>query len=204
MKKYLILIMLTLISFNSFADNIVNIWADNSPLNLGVSKERVWLKSYFLSNFNYYSTLDTETKLGVPTVVTVSREFYFLLDELLKSNQSYTKGTVTISKSGNIFNFIDSSIQLDISFSLEKPGAEILNIISVIYKNDIKTKKIVTDHYLESWIIRIHSAENVIAPDLETLEFDDILISATIIGEKSQWLWGVHDGVDYVYSSLKK
>ncbi len=203
MKKYLIFIFLTLMGFNIFADQIVNIWADNSPLHLGVSKERVWLKSYFLSNFNYYPTLDTDTKIGVPTVVTVSRELYFLLDDLLMYDKSFTKNSVIVSKSDNIYTFIDNSIQLEISFSLEKPGQDILNIISMIYKNDEKTKKIVTDHYLQSWIIRIHSAENVISPDLNTLDFDDILISATIIGEKFQWLWGVHDGVDYLYNSLK-
>lgn len=203
MNKYLLFILFTILNFNTFSDQIVNIWADNSPLYLGVSQERVWLKSYFLSNFNYYPTLDTEKKTGIPTIVTVSRELYFQLDELLMYEKSYTKDSITISKSGNIYTFIDNSIQLEISFSLEKPGQKILNIISMIYKDDNKTKKIVSDHYLQSWIIRIHSAENVIAPDLNTLDFDDILISATIIGEKFQWLWGVHDGVDYVYDSLK-
>lgn len=203
MKKSLLLLSLLFFSINIFADQIVNIWADNSPVTLGVSKERVWLKSYFLSNFEYYSTINTESRVGVPTIVTVSRELYFLLDELLKHKESFSKGTSTISKLGDIYTFVDSSIQLEISFSLEKPGKEVLNIIAMTYKDDPKTKKIVTDHYLESWIIRIHSAENAIEPDLNSLDFDDILISATIIGEKFQWLWGVHDGVDYIYNSLK-
>lgn len=203
MKKHLLLIFLVIFNLNLFSDPIVNIWADNSPLNLGVSKERVWLKSYFLSKFSHYSTLNTETNIGVPTVVTVSRDLYFLLDDILKHKNSYTKDSISISKSNNVFTFIDNSIQLKISFSLEKPGQEVLNIISNIYKDDEPTRKSVTDHYLQSWIVRIHAAENIVEPDFDTLDFNDILISATIIGEKFQWLWGVHDGVDYIYNKLK-
>lgn len=201
MKKFYIILMLVS-SVVLSADSIVNIWADNSALNLGVSKERVWLKSYFLSNFEYYTTLGTETTKGVPTAVTASRKLFFLLDDLLQYSDSYTKDSVVISKKNGIFTFLDSSIDLEISFSLEKPDKEILNIISDVYKDDKKTEKIVTDHYLESWVIRIYSAENVISPDIDTLDYNDILISATIIGEKSQWLWGIHDGVDYLYDKL--
>jgi len=203
MKRVVIIVVFLFIGLNIQGENIVNIWADNSSLYLGLSKDRVWLKSYFLSNFQYYSTLKTETKKGIPTIVTASRDLYFLLDSLLKNDNYYKKDSFSISREDKIYTFIDDSNQLEISFSLEKPTKEIFNIINMVYENDPKTRKIVTDHYLESWVIRIFSAENVISPDINSLDFDDILISATIIGEKSQWLWGVHDGVDYIYSSLK-
>ncbi|QEN05740.1 hypothetical protein EW093_13845 [Thiospirochaeta perfilievii] len=203
MKKVVIIVVFLFIGLNIQGENIVNIWADNSSLYLGLSKDRVWLKSYFLSNFQYYSTLKTETKKGIPTIVTASRDLYFLLDSLLKNDNYYKKDSFSISREDKIYTFIDDSNQLEISFGLEKPTKEIFNIINMVYENDPKTRKIVTDHYLESWVIRIFSAENVISPDINSLDFDDILISATIIGEKSQWLWGVHDGVDYIYSSLK-
>lgn len=203
MIKSFMLLLCFLINIVIYSDQIVNIWADNSPLNLGVSKERVWLKSYFLDNFEYYSTLSTETKVGVPTVVTVSRDLFFLLEDLLKHENTYSKDFITIKKKDKIYTFTDSSIGLDFSFGLEKPSKEVLNMIKSIYKDDLKTQNEVIDHYLESWVIRIYSAENVISPDLNTLDFDDILITATIIGEKFQWLWGVHDGVDYIFDKLR-
>ena len=197
----IIFIYLAVIS-NIYSDDIVNIWADNSAEDLGASRDRVWLKSYFLSNFEYYSTLQSESPNGELTVVTASRELYFLLDDLLKFDESYTHGDVTISKNDGIYTFIKKSISLDISFSLEKPGVEVFDIINSIYEKDPKTRKEVIDHYLESWVIRIYRAENVISPDINTIYYDDILITASIIGENFQWLWGVHDGVDYVYKSL--
>ncbi len=201
MKKLLLLLLLVT-SLYGFSDGIVNIWADNDSDNMGVSKDRVWLKSYMLSNFEYYSTLKTESTDGVLTPITVSRELYFLLDELLQFQNIFIKDSVTIEKIDNVYNFTDTSLGMEISFSLEKPTKVVFDVIKSVYENDAKTEKIVIDHYLDSWIIRIHSAENVVSPDINTLDFDDILITATIIGEKSQWLWGLHDGVDYIYSMI--
>lgn len=197
MKKiYLILIIL--ISTKLFSVDIVNIWEDNSSQDLGVSYERTWIKSYFLSNFQYYETLPTEDNRGQLTVVTISRDLYFKLENLLKFEDYYIQGDVTISKKDNIYRLEDKNNLIDISFSLEKPSNQILFIINKVYKDDEKTRKLVTDHYLNTWVIRIHSGENIVSPDIKTLDFNDVLISATIIGEKFQWLWGVHDGADYL------
>lgn len=204
MMKKICLVLAVLLNLNTlFSDDIVNIWADHSSELYGVSKERVWLKSYFLSNFEYYTTLNTESNRGVLTAVTASRELYFLLDNLLKYENMYTQGSITLSKKENIYNFKDDTYKLDISFSLEKAGDEIFDTISKVYDTDKKTRDVVTAHYMESWVIRIHRAENVSSPDLNSLEFDDVLISATIIGESFQWLWGLHDGVDYLYKVLQ-
>ncbi len=202
MKKLLILIF-TICCFNVFSNDIVNIYADNDPNLMGVSKEKVWLKSYMLSNFEYYQTLSTETNKGYLTPVTVSRDLFYLLDEFLEFQDIYRKGNVIVTKEDGIYHFHDEDISLQFSFGLEKASDPIFNIIENIYKNDPKNATAVLNHYLDSWVIRIYSAENVVNPDIETLDFDDILITATIIGEKFQWLWGIHDGVDYVYQKIK-
>lgn len=204
MNRLMILLLLITISFTGFSRDIVNIWSDHIPENMGVSKDRVWLKSYFLENFEDYSTINTETKSGVLTVVTVSREIYFLLHETFKFKNEYKKDGVIITKEGGIFHFVDTTIQLKFSFSLEKPSTPIFSIINEVYKDDEHNRKLVTDHYLESWVVRIHAAENVMDPDINTLDYYDILITATVIGEKFQWLWGVHDGADYLSKVLKK
>lgn len=203
MKKVCLVLTVIFNLCTLFSNDIVNIWADHSVDMYGVSKERVWLKSYFLSSFDDYTTLNTESNKGVLTAVTASRELYFLLNDLLKFENSYEKEGFKITKDGDIYNFEDDIYQLDISFSLEKVSEEILDTINEVYKNDRKTRDEVTAHYLESWVIRIYRAENVSSPDFNSLEYDDILVSATIIGESFQWLWGLHDGVDYLYKVLR-
>ena len=157
MKKIFIVIFLVVSKF-IFSNEIVNIWADNNKDYLGVSFERVWLKSYFLSNFEFYSTLNTDTKDGVLTAVTASRDLYFLLEDIFKFENRYEKDSIIITKESNIYTFIDNSKHLNFSFSLEKPNDFVLGIINMVYENDQKTGKIVRDHYLESWVIRIYSA----------------------------------------------
>ncbi|OQY41015.1 MAG: hypothetical protein B6229_00195 [Spirochaetaceae bacterium 4572_7] len=200
--KRLSLLIFIFVSFNLYSDDIVNIWADNSIENMGVSKNRVWLKSYFLSTFENFITINTESTEGVLTPITVSRTLYFKLEKLLKFDPEYHLDTISISKKGHVYHFIDRSIQLEFSFGLEKPGDDIIRLIDIIYGNDEENKKAVLDHYLESWVVRIYSGENVFSPDINTLDFSDVLITATIIGEKFQWLWGIHDGTDYLTKVL--
>ena len=200
--KRLCLLIFILVSFNIYSDDIVNIWADNSVENMGVSKDRIWLKSYFLSTFEDFSTIKTESNAGVLTPITVSRSLYFKLEKLLKFNPEYNRDTISISKKGRVYHFIDRSIQLEFSFGLEKPGDNIIRLIDRVYGADKEDKKAVLDHYLESWVVRIYSGENVTSPDVNILDFSDILITATIIGEKFQWLWGIHDGTDYLTKVL--
>lgn len=203
MKRVVIFVLLVL-KLTAFSQDIVNIWSDHIPENMGVSEDRVWLKSYFLDNFEDFTTLNTETKSGVLTVVTVSRDVYFMLQDLFRFESEYKKDGVIITKEGGVYHFVDTNIQLKFSFSLEKPSTPIFSIINEVYKDDEKNRKAVTDHYLETWCVRIHAAENVMEPDVNTLDYYDVLITATVIGEKFQWLWGVHDGADYLSKVLKK
>jgi hypothetical protein len=45
-------------------------------------------------------------------------------------------------------------------------------------------------------VIRIHEAENVYRPETARIDYEDVLISASLLGDEFQPLWGIHDGND--------
>lgn len=193
-----VILLLLIVSGSLWSVDIVNIWSDNLRESYGLSVDRMWIKSYFLSNFQYYSTIDSEDNRGLLTAVTIDRDLFFKLNKILKFEKRVDYKNFSIIRDGDIFNLVDYTNGIDISFSMEKPGQDILHVIDRVYKNDPKNCKAVRDHYLNTWVIRIYRGENVIEPDLNIFDYTDALINATILGESFQWLWGIHDGADYL------
>lgn len=85
---------------------------------------------------------------------------------------------------------------LDFEFSVEKAEEKLLEIVSEYYKNDTVWHDPLIDYYKENYIIRIHSAENVFDSWSDDISYSEALVVATLIGDSSQWLWGIHDGID--------
>lgn len=86
---------------------------------------------------------------------------------------------------------------LEFSFSLEKPGREILLLLTDYYQGRyLSWLESVTRRYEENYIVRIHSAENIFDPWTERIDYNEALLMATVLGDRDQWLWGIHDGLD--------
>lgn len=86
---------------------------------------------------------------------------------------------------------------LEFSFTLEKGGDEIRAVLEEYYQGkNAHWMKPVWDHYKENFIIRIHSAENIFEPWREFIQYREAILMATLLGDREQWLWGIHDGVD--------
>jgi len=85
---------------------------------------------------------------------------------------------------------------IEIDFSLEKVPEEIINEIKRTYPDNPKVQKEVIDSYKSGYVIRIHKAENVYRPQFAFPDYEDVLISAALIGNDFQPLWGIHDGLD--------
>lgn len=202
MKRVGIILVLMMTGFSLGAVDIINIYGDNNSSLYGVSRERVWLKSIDIESLEYCRTYDTNEEEGVLTAVTASRELFFFLDSALKYEESVRVGTVVLSRElkGNrvVYTYWDNTRGIDFAFSLEKPGEEIFKVIDSVYPLPNKWNKEVKDHYRDTWVIRIFAAENCVNPDVSELDFEDILFTATLIGEKFQWLLGVHDGADFL------
>lgn len=86
---------------------------------------------------------------------------------------------------------------LEFSFSLEKAGSEVLQLIYDYYQGEhAHWLESVLEHYKENFIIRIHSAENIFEPWREVIQYNEALLMATLLGDEDQWLWGIHNGRD--------
>ncbi len=93
-----------------------------------------------------------------------------------------------------VYQYYDTIREISLSFSLEKPGEELLKLINYVYKKNSYWGKEVEKHYRENYVIRMHAAENVLNTADMRITFDEALLCATIIGDSEQWLWGIHDG----------
>ena len=95
---------------------------------------------------------------------------------------------------------------ISIVFSLEKPPESFFDEIQRTYSGRFSRSesviKVVTASYENGYIIRIHQAENVYRPHFATLDYEDVLVSAALIGDSFQPLWGIHDGNDITASHL--
>ena len=95
---------------------------------------------------------------------------------------------------------------ISIVFSLEKAPSDLIDEIQRTYSGRFSRSesviKEVTESYDNGFIIRIHQAENVYRPQFAALDYEDILISAALIGDSFQPLWGIHDGNDITASHL--
>lgn len=205
MKK-LITILLTVISFSIYSDEkpFVQIYKTHDNGLYGRSEDRDMILSVKKSIFKRFDTLEANSELNFLTAVVLDTSVVNELEKQFVGRESIQIGFVKISKDKNIYTIEDDNNFLKFSFSYEKPGEEILFVISDHYPRTSKYRKIVTDHYKENFVLRVHSAENVLMSEAREITYDEALLMATIIGDKDQWLWGIHDGANYLEELLLK
>ncbi|QEN04870.1 hypothetical protein EW093_09185 [Thiospirochaeta perfilievii] len=203
MKPFLILILLT-ISINIFSldEPFVEIYQTHDNGLYGRSEDRDMLLSIKESVFVRFETLKAEQEYNFLTGVVLSSTTVNNLESMLQGKNSVQVGFIKISKFENVYTIEDDNLFLSFSFSVEKPTDEIISVIENHYKNLPEVLESVKNHYLENYVIRIHSAENILRPEAKEITYDEALIMATIIGDKEQWLWGIHNGRDYLKELL--
>lgn len=81
-----------------------------------------------------------------------------------------------------------------ITFALERTPEELFEEISRTYLENSLVAAEVSKSYREGYVVRILTAENVYRPHHARIDYEDILISAALIGDDFQPLWGIHDG----------
>lgn len=201
--KQLILPLLILLTINIFPEEtFVKIYQTHDNGIFGRSEERDIVLSVKESVFKRFNSLDINPEIDTLTAVVIRTSIVEKLDELFENRESIQFGYINITKSGNIYRIEDDSIFLDMSFSFEKPNDLIIKAIEDHYPETSKYRNIVKDHYKENYVIRIHRAENILKPEAQEITYDEALVMATIIGDKDQWLWGIHDGRGYLEELL--
>lgn len=83
---------------------------------------------------------------------------------------------------------------LRIVFSLESAPDDIFDEIRRTYAGDLSGIETVSESYRNGFLVRVHEAENIYRPQFSELDYEDVLISASFIGDRFQPLWGIHDG----------
>lgn len=174
----------------------VLIYDDISDTYYGRSEKRSVLRGVRLDSFNLFRTLGVDV-----SHLDVEREEGFLtplvFDQTKKERLDRGEfPQITLSR--GIYTFRQGGI--DFSFTLEKPPAKLLEEIDRYYSDWPEWKEPVREHYLGNWVIRIHRAENVFEPWIDLITYNEALLSASIIADSDQWLWGVKDGLDLLLS----
>ena len=202
--KMLFLLLTLILSINLHSDDktFVEIYQTHDNGKFGRSEDRDIVLSIKESVFKRHRTLQANPELDLLTAVVLDSRVAKKLASLFVSENSVHFGYIKITKDGEVYTIEDDSIFLTFSFSLEKVNKQLLSVISTHYAKLPMVRDIVLEHYNENYVIRIHSAENLLKPEAREITYDEALVMATIIGDCDQWLWGIHDGRGYLEDLL--
>ncbi len=171
----------------------VSVYDDASDSAYGRSVSRSVVRSVRLDRFGLYRTLPVEKGLlegggdeGFLTPLVFSDSKKKRLDGGAYSPDVTIRDGRYRYRAGGV----------DITFTLEKPGSDLYREIEGYYEEWPEWLEPVKSRYESNWVIRIHRAENVFEPWIDLITYNEALLSASLIADREQWLWGVHDGAD--------
>jgi len=173
------------------AEERVSVYDDFDDGAFGQSVYRSVFRCVDLSAFSRSSTLPVRTPAweqgGLLTAVVLSVE----REDALRTG---VYGDSVLFYDG-VYHYNRDGIEF--SFSLEKPTREIMLLIDDYYTGKYASwRDPLEKHYKENFVIRIHSAENIFDPWKNEISYDEVLLMATLLGDRDQWLWGIHNGAD--------
>jgi len=177
--------------FMSSAEEQVSIYDDFDDGAFGQSVYRSVFHCVDLSAFTRSSTLPVRTpgwdRGSLLTAVVLSAERAGELKSgMYRESVHLEDGVYYYSREG-----------IEFSFTLEKPSKEIMRLLEDYYRGPYAAwLEPLRTHYEENYVIRIHSAENIFDPWKEEIRYDEVLLMATLLGDRDQWLWGIHNGAD--------
>jgi hypothetical protein len=178
-------------------DPAVSIYRDYDDGLFGRSIYRGVIFSVKLQSFSRYTTLKTGAPDGQEgdeglTAYLVSQ------DRAGDFAAGRGRGITILNPEERKYLFQDGGIR--IVFSLEPAPEDFYDEIRKTYSGRFPEAdsviREVTASYRNGFLLRIHKAENVYRPEIARLDYEDILVSAALVGDSFQPLWGIHDGID--------
>jgi len=174
-------------------DERVSIYRDYDDGLFGRSLYRGVIFSVKLESFNRYNTLPVDIDGLTAYLISSDR-----VDNFLAGRGS---GIEIKDKAKKHFSYNKDGIS--ISFALEKAPKDLYEEINRTYKRQLADSRLsaqvigeVTESYNSGYVIRVLRAENIYRPQYSRIDYEDILISAALIGDVFQPLWGIHNGND--------
>jgi hypothetical protein len=178
---------------------ILRVYKENIPAHYGRAEKRGEIIEYKLDEFSLSETFMIESSEGMLTAVVLDTAVVEKLESLFIDYDEIYIDPYWLEK--NVINgrttylYYDGNSGTQFLFSPEKPGREILEEVDIVYRDDPYWREEVGRHYRENYVIRIFSAENIIDYRKIEITFTEALLMATLIADRDQWLWGMHDGV---------
>jgi hypothetical protein len=198
MKREVFVFMLCLFAAKALPAEAVEIYTDFRIGKYGQAAERAGILKFAMSDFSDSRTLATPDPDGILTALVLDAKVVDALTVFLTGYRERRINAVWmwIESSGGrkIFHYYNDARGLSFSFSVEKPGPEMISLIENFYRHDAANRREVAEHYRKNYVIRVHSAENVIEPWINTIDFREALLVATLAGDIDQELWGIRDG----------
>jgi hypothetical protein len=154
----------------------------------------------FLRSATYY--VGTEAGNYV-TAVTINAAVVSRLNNAMQSGRSLMIGEFELSIDEAVMNPMSSSnayrlqsrrTGLDMTFGFAKPTPAMIRMIETYYQNMPAVREEVVNYYNNNYIIVIYAAENIFESWNHEITFADGMLAATLIGDREQLLWGVHNG----------
>lgn len=193
MKKVIFLMFSILASISLSAadpEPVVSIYDEFDDGLFGKSRHRGVIVSVKKAAFARSESLDVEQEgePGYITAVVMGREtgdnllagYYDLPYETHLGHRVYT-----YSRDG-----------LEIAFSIEKAKETMIRMVSDFYSKDQVWHDPLVEYYSVNYVIRIHKAENVFESWNDEITYNEAMVAATLLGDRDQWLWGIHNGSD--------
>jgi len=194
-------VLLTAVCVSAFSeDPKVSIYRDYDDGLFGRSLYRGVIFSVKLDSFQRYETLAVKDMDGIGSGDGLTA--YLISGNRMEDLAAGRGDGVTILDSDEKMYLYEKD-GISVQFSLESAPKdlyeEIRRTYSGRYTDAVYTEQLireVSDSYRSAYVIRIHRAENVYRPQFTGIDYEDILISASLIGDSFQPLWGIHDGAD--------
>jgi len=180
----------------------ISIYTAADPEQLGRTSFRSEVTSRSLDSFQRSIPLASPDE-GHLTAVVLDREVGEFLMDRLKSGSLKGEG-FRIYRQEGLIGIEDNRYGLEILFSLEKASPLHRQVVEDFYADDPYWQGAVLERYLNNYVIRIWQGDGAIAHEGGKLLFSEALLLATLIGDESQWLWGIHDGEGYLFSLLQQ
>lgn len=177
--------------------DFVTVYSDFDQELLGRSVQRSSRESVHMEMFKLAETLEvpkSDNRQSGKTLLVLSSDIKQELDHLLTDEGFVIKNGIELSwtlfHGIPVYRYFDDRAGLDIQFSLQKPDDYVLEQVHQVYR-DPYWRDVVLGEYNSSFVITIHMAEDL---GRTGLDYQDILYSATLLGDYHQPLWGIHDG----------
>ena len=191
MKKSVLIFLSFFVSFLLFAeDPIVSIYDEFDDGLFGKSIYRGVIVSVKKTAFTRAETfsIKNDDESGYLTAVIMSSTNAARIEEgFFNLNKRTEMGRTIYSYNKDGLNF---------DFSIEKAGDKLIEIVSDYYKKDEIWHDPLVEYYKSNYVIRIHSTENIFDSWSDEITYNEALVTATLIGDDDQWLWGIHNGSD--------